>query len=253
MYASERQQSILADARALGRVEVISLAERLGVTPETVRRDLTALESRGLVRRVHGGALPVERLDAEISVASRMAKASIEKKRIAVRALDEIPRGGSILLDSGTTTHALAEQLPTNLGLTVVTNSVTIAGLLHGRPGTELLMLGGRVRPATGAAVGEWVNSVLAEVCVDVAFLGTNGYDVGRGFTTPDQVESSAKRAMASTSRRVVVLSDASKAGQIHLHRFLAVEEAAMLITDDGLDDETAERLESAGTEVVRT
>jgi DeoR family fructose operon transcriptional repressor len=86
-----------------------------------------------------------------------------------------------------------------------------------------------------------------------VAFLGTNGYAVERGFTTPDQVESSAKRAMAGAARRVVVLSDASKAGQVHLHRFLGVDEAAMLVTDDALDDETAERLENAGTEVVRT
>ncbi len=253
MYASERQQSILADARALGRVEVIALAERLGVTPETVRRDLTALESRGLLRRVHGGALPIERVDSEVSVASRMSKASSEKKRIAVRALEEIPRGGSIVLDSGTTTYALAEQLPTDQGLTVVTNSVTIAGLLQGRSGTQLLLLGGRVRHRTGAAVGSWVESVLADVCVDVAFLGTNGYDVGRGFTTPDQVEASAKRAMGGAARRVVVLSDASKAGQVHLHRFLGVAETSMLITDDALDDETAESLENAGAEVVRT
>lgn len=253
VYASERQQSMLAEARALGRVEVIALAEQLGVTPETVRRDLTALESRGLVRRVHGGALPVERLDAEISVATRMAKASAEKKRIAVRALEEIPRGGSILLDSGTTTYALAEQLPTDQGLTVVTNSVSVAALLQGRAGTELLLLGGRVRDRTGAAVGGWVVTALSDLCVDVAFLGTNGYAVERGFTTPDQVEAAAKRAMAGAARRVVVLSDASKAGQVHLHRFLGVDEAGMLITDDALDDETAERLENAGTEVVRT
>ena len=217
------------------------------------RSGATALERRGLVRRVHGGALPVERLDAEISVASRMAKASAEKKRIAVRALEEIPRGGSLLLDSGTTTYALAEQLPTDQGLTVVTNSVTIAGLLQGRADTQLLLLGGRVRTATGAAVGGWVTSVLDDVCVDVAFIGTNGYDVARVFTTPDQVEAYAKRAMAEAARRVVVLSDASQAGQVHLHRVLTVGETSMLITDDALDDETAERLEHAGTEVVRT
>ncbi len=252
MYAPERQQSILDLTRAEGRVEVLGLAERLGVTPETVRRDLTALERRGLVRRVHGGALPVERLESEVNLHTRMSKASTEKQRIARRALEEIPTGGSVLLDSGTTTLAIAEQLPADLDLTVVTNSVTIAAVLHGHPGVRLNMLGGRVRSRTGAAVGVWLEHSLTDVCVDVAFLGTNGYAVERGMTTPDQVESAAKRAMAQAARRVVVVSDSTKAGQVHLHRFLRVDEVAMLITDDGLDDETTEHLDVAGTDVVR-
>ncbi len=252
MYAAERQQAILTSARAAGRVEVAALADTLGVTPETVRRDLTVLERLGVLRRVHGGALPVERLELEPTLATRREHLADEKRRIAARALDELPTEGTVLLDAGSTTQALAERFPTDRELTVVTNSVAIAGILHGHPGVELYVLGGRIRPRTGAAVGTWATSALADVGVDVAFLGTNGFSVARGMTTPDQAEAMAKRAMVAAARRAVVLADSSKAELVHFHRFATVADVALLITDRGLDDETTGRLEAAGTDVVR-
>ncbi len=252
MYAPERQQAILATARTEGRVEVAALAETLKVTPETVRRDLTALERLGVVRRVHGGALPVERLEIEPTLATRRDQFAEEKLRIAARALDEIPREGTVLLDSGSTTLALAEMFPQDRELTVVTNSIAIASTLHGHPGVDLYVLGGRIRPRTGAAVGTWATSALADVSVDVAFLGTNGFSVHRGMTTPDQAEAVAKRAMVAAGRRCVVLSDSSKAELVHFHRFADLDDVALLITDRRLDEETAERLDASGTDVVR-
>lgn len=252
MYAAERHEAILVRARSQGRVEVGALAEELGVTVETVRRDLTALERLGAVRRVHGGALPVERLTLEPTLATREAQQSEQKKRIAERAVQEIPHGASVLLDSGTTTVAVASLLPPDKELTVVTNSIAIAASLADRSGIELMMLGGRIRYRTGAAVGTWTTNALREVYTDVAFLGTNGFSVDRGFTTPDQAEAVAKRAMVGAARRVIMLSDATKAGQVHLHRFANTDEAAMLITDAALDDDTAEDFDAAGVEVVR-
>lgn len=175
-YAPERQELILQWARAHGRVEVATLAEELAVTAETVRRDLTALERRGLLRRVHGGALPIERLEVEPTLAARRTQASAQKQRIARRAIQELPAEGTVLLDSGTTTEAIAEQFPTDRRLTVVTNSVAIAATLHALDTIELYVLGGRVRERTGAAVGHWLEAALADVHVDVAFLGTNGF-----------------------------------------------------------------------------
>jgi len=195
VYAAERHEAILVRARSQGRVEVGALAEELGVTVETVRRDLTALERLGAVRRVHGGALPVERLTLEPTLATREAQQSEQKKRIAERAVQEIPHGASVLLDSGTTTVAVASLLPPDKELTVVTNSIAIAASLADRSGIELMMLGGRIRYRTGAAVGTWTTNALREVYTDVAFLGTNGFSVDRGFTTPDQAEAVAKRA----------------------------------------------------------
>ncbi len=109
VYAPERHQEILGRARIEGRVDVTSLARELDVTPETIRRDLTALERHGLVRRVHGGAIPVERLGFERDLADREGLQSAEKDRIAKAALDEVPDGGSIILDAGSTTVRLAE------------------------------------------------------------------------------------------------------------------------------------------------
>ncbi|MDO4784704.1 MAG: DeoR/GlpR family DNA-binding transcription regulator [Propionibacteriaceae bacterium] len=252
LYAPERHAAILAEAKRVGRVEVAALAESLGVTPETVRRDLTALERLGELRRVHGGALLVQRAEFEPSLVEREARLSDEKHRIALRALQELRDDATVLLDSGTTTAALASLVPPDAKLTAVTNSLNIANLLLPRRGVGVCCLGGRVRPVTGAAVGEWTLAALAGVCVDVAFLGANGFSLARGFTTPDQVEAAAKRAMVAAARRVIVLADSSKVGQDSLHRFATAREVAMLITDTGLDDETAAELDEAGIEVVR-
>lgn len=252
-YAPERQEHIVALARSRGRVEVAALADDLGVTSETVRRDLTALERRGLLRRVHGGALPVERLQQEASLAERQGQFGGQKRRIATRALAEIPEQGVVLLDSGSTTQAIADQFPRDRELGVVTNSVVIAAILHELPNVDLYVLGGRVRGRTGATVGEWLTAALADVCVDVAFLGTNGFSVARGLTTPHQTEATAKRAMSRAARRTVMVSDSSKAGVDHFHRFVHLDEVDLLITDSDLDDETAEHLAAAGMDVVRT
>lgn len=251
MYAAERQQRIIAEARRAGRVEVTALADSLGVTTETVRRDLTALERRGSLRRVHGGAIPVERLEVEPTLATRTGRLSEVKRRIAARALDELPTGGSIILDSGSTTAAVAELLPPDLDLTVLTNSLAAATVLATHPGITLYLLGGRVRGATGAAVGDWATGALGGVTVDVALLGTNGLSVTRGLTTPDQSESLVKRAMVTAARKCVLLTDSSKAGDDHLHRFAQVADIDVVITDTDLDDDVAAELRAAGPEVV--
>src|SRR3954471_24233847 len=156
MYAEERQQRILDEARGAGRVEVAALAELLDVTPETVRRDLTVLERHGVLRRVHGGAIPVERLGFEPGVADRQGVLAAEKQRIAKVALEELPDGGAVILDAGTTTIRLAEMLPTDRDLTVVTHALPIGMVLATRPNVTLHLLGGTVSGRTLAGVGPW-------------------------------------------------------------------------------------------------
>lgn len=252
MYAEERQQHILETARTDGRVEVTALAEQLDVTPETVRRDLTALERRGLLRRVHGGAIPVERLGFEPAVATREERLVTEKERIAKAALAELPDEGTILIDAGTTTGRLAELLPRDRELTVVTNSLTVAGQVATQANLSLYLLGGRVRGRTLACVGEWAERALADVFVDVAFVGTNGLSRERGLTTPDQSEAAVKRAMIASARRAVVLTDHSKVGIDHFALVSPLAEIDTIITDSGLDAETAAELEGEGPEVIR-
>ena len=252
MYAPERQQQIVDVARADGRVEVNALAELLGVTPETVRRDLTTLERHGLLRRVHGGAIPVEKLGFEPRLDERQERYTAEKERIAKTAVDELPNEGVILLDAGSTTQLLAENLPRDRELTVVTNSIAVATVVAKRDNLSLYLLGGRVRGRTLAAVGEWATHALGGIHVDVAFIGTNGLSVRRGLTTPDQDEAMVKRAMVTSARRVVVLCDHTKIGTDHFAQFAPLDAVDTVITDIGLDAETAADIEAAGTTVVR-
>ena len=251
MYAPERHQQILETARANGRVEVAGLARDLAVTPETVRRDLSALERRGVLRRVHGGAIPVERLGIEPGIADREGHSAGQKDRIARAALDELPDGGSIIIDAGTTTVRFAQLLPTDRELTVVTHSIPVAHALITRPNISLHLLGGVVRPRTLAAVGEWTRAQVAELFVDVAFMGTNGLSVERGMTTPDIAEASVKKALIASARRTVLLADHTKFGREDFAQVAPLSQIDTVITDLELDVELAEDVENAGPRMV--
>lgn len=252
MYAEERQQAILHRARTEGRVDVVALAEELAVTTETIRRDLTVLERAGVVRRVHGGAIPVERLGFEPAVATRDTVMTGEKERIAKAALAELPNEGSVILDAGTTTGRLAAVLPADRELTVVVNSPTLAAQLAARPNLTVLMVGGRVRGRTLAAVDDWALAPLATLCVDVAFMATNGISTARGLTTPDIAEAAVKRAMIGAARRTVLLADHTKVGNDCMARFADLADVDVLVTDAGLDEETAASFGQSGLRVVR-
>ncbi|TFV81130.1 DeoR/GlpR transcriptional regulator [Blastococcus sp. CT_GayMR20] len=236
-----------------GRVAVTAVAEEFGVTTETVRRDLAVLERAGMLRRVHGGAVPSGALTlVEPGLGERHGRRSEAKKAIAAAALDLLPGAeGSIVLDGGTTTAALAELLPAERRLLAVTSSVPIAARLSAAPGVTLHVLGGRVRGVTQCAVGETTVRALSELRVDVAFLGANGISPTHGFTTPDDAEASVKRAMVRAGQRVVVLADSSKLDREHLVRFAAPEDVDVLVTDAEADPGVVAELEKAGIDVV--
>jgi DeoR family fructose operon transcriptional repressor len=251
MYAEERLREIVDRARTLGRVEVIALAAELEVTPETIRKDLTNLERQGLVRRVHGGAIPITRLAFEPAVSQRAEQMSEEKDRIAKAALAELPAAGAILLDAGTTTARIAEFLPSDRELTVVTNSLPIGLTLSVRPNLHVMVTGGRVRSRTLAGVGDWTGQALSRIRVDVAYIGANGISPEFGLTTPDQAEAAAKRAMIAASRRSIVVADHTKLGEDYFAKFADLEDIDTVITDDGADPELASLVEAKGPRVV--
>lgn len=250
MYAEERHWAILEQARKDGRVDVAALASRFDMTTETVRRDLTVLERRGVLRRVHGGAIPVERLGFEPNVHARDSVMTAEKNRIAKAALEHVPEEGAILLDAGTTVARLADVLPVDRELTVVTHSPTSALALSGRGNITLMLVGGRLRGRTLAAVDDWALHALSDIFVDVAFMATNGLSLERGLTTPDSAEAMVKRAAIAAARRTVVLADRTKVGNDHFARFGDLADVDTLITDDGLDEQVAEEIRRAGPRV---
>ncbi|MFO7251778.1 MAG: DeoR/GlpR family DNA-binding transcription regulator [Actinomycetes bacterium] len=252
MYAEERQQEILRRARANGRVDVVTLAEEFAVTTETIRRDLTALERAGVLRRVHGGAIPVERLGFEPALSTRDNVMTAEKERIAKAALAELPEDGSIIIDAGSTTRRLVQVLPLDRELTVIVNSPPLATALATRPNLNVIMLGGRVRPRTLATVDDLAMQPLSQFHVDVAFIATNGCSVAKGLTTPDPAEAAIKRAMVRAAERCVLLADHTKFTNTYLARFATVDEIDVVISDTGLSDEIAAELQAAGPEVIR-
>ena len=253
MYAEERQQAIADLIAQRGRLSVNELADRFAVTTETVRRDLSLLEKAGLVRRVHGGAVPAASLSVlELAVNERDTSHAEQKDRVAAAALKFLPgNGGTLLIDAGTTTARLAAQLPHDASFTVYTNAVPIASRLASRPNVDLHLLPGRVRATTQAAVGEETVAALSLLRADVAFIGTNGLSTAHGLSTPDQSEAAAKRAMVAAGRQVVVLADSSKIGHESTVRFAELNQVDVVVTDQDIEAKDRDALLALDVEVV--
>ena len=261
MFAEERQQLISALVAERGRVSVTDLADRFSITTETIRRDLAALEVSGNLRRVHGGAVPSDRLSTrEESILERAVQRQVEKLRIANAALALIPEltTGSILLDAGSTTETLADLLaqrtpPANGTdeLVVITHAIPIAGKLSSTQGVALQILGGRVRGLTQAAVGQSTVEAAYRLRPDIAFVGANGIHSVFGLSTPDPEEAAVKAAFVKSARRVVALADSSKLDAETLVQFATLKDVDTLITDQQPSAELAAALADAGVDVV--
>lgn len=260
MFAEERQDKIAELVAARSRVTVGELAELFRITAETVRRDLAGLENMRRLRRVHGGAVALDRLSmSEPSLGERQSQHLVEKTRIAAAAAALIPstRTGSVLLDSGTTTALLAERLtdwaPASPGdaLLVITNALPIAHRLSANPELQLEILGGRVRGLTSAIVGATASERLEALRPDIAFVGANGVHAQFGLSTPDSEEAAVKTAIVRSARRVVALADSSKLGEETLVRFAALREIDTLITDARPAEDLVAALAAADVELV--
>jgi DeoR family transcriptional regulator, fructose operon transcriptional repressor len=256
MYATERQARILGELEAAGRVSVTTLSQVLDVTAETIRRDLDALEAAGALRRVHGGAVRRSSL-VELGIGERERRNTPAKRAIAAAALDLVRQTApaAISIDAGTTTRAfadlLADHVPADGRLGVVTNAVPILLRLQDNAALTVHATGGVVRPETSAMVGMPALEAFAAFRCDLAFLGANGISAGFGLSTPDEREAAVKTAMVRSARRTVALVDSSKHGEESFLRFARLAELDVLITDAAPDPELAAALAAADVEVV--
>ncbi|HEV7639734.1 MAG TPA: DeoR/GlpR family DNA-binding transcription regulator [Gaiellaceae bacterium] len=248
----ERRRYLLARARAEGHVAVTGAANELHMSVETVRRDLRVLEAHGLVRREYGVAYPVETAGFESDLASRESEWLPEKRRIAAEAVLHIDDAETIFIDEGYLPQLVAQQLPTETDLTVVTASLPVASMLALRPSVSVVVLGGRLRGVTLATVDHWATEMLSEFVIDLAFMGANGISRTHGLTTPDPAVAAVKSAAVRASRRRIFIGAHLKFSAVSFARFAEVADFETLITDTRLSLSEAHRYMQLGPTVVR-
>ncbi|MDN5724725.1 MAG: DeoR/GlpR family DNA-binding transcription regulator [Propionibacteriales bacterium] len=252
MYPPERQRAItqlLVDVG--GRVDVARIRAELRVTPETVRRDLDVLERRGVLRRVHGGAELLPATPFEQALAARQAEQRAEKLQIAERVIAEIPADVVVALDSGSLSYVIAQALPSDSQLVVVTNNLPAARMLADRPALKVITLPGTIRGLTTAAVDAATRRRLETLTTDVAIIGVNGLTAQRGLTTTTPEESAVKRSMLRSARRRIVPVISGRVGRNSFCTFAEVSEVDLVITDSGANPDVLAELATAGPEVI--
>lgn len=252
MLIEERRQHVLARIQKEGRVLVAELSDSLGISRITIRKDLDNLERRGLVQRTHGGALAPQTTSLlDPTLQEKQRHRLNEKQRIAEAAAKLVRDGQCVLLDSGTTTTAVAHALRRFKNLTIVTNAVNIAADLAST-NFEVILTGGTMRKNSFSLVGPLAEETLAEIHADILFLGVDGFDSIIGVTTPNVLESRANRAMVKASRRVVAVCDSSKFNRRSLALIVPPNAIHTVITDTQVSENDAEALRGAGIELIR-
>ena len=237
MLAHQRQVHILTELRRSGAVRVSDLTDLLGVSDMTIRRDLEQLVISGIARKVHGGAVLAGQVAYEPGFAAKSQLEQSAKHAIAAQAASLIRPGAAIALSAGTTTWAMARLMVNIPGLTVVTNSTTVADAIATLdPGNQTsVILTGGVRTPSAALVGPVADRTIAMMHVDQLFLGVHGMDERVGYTTPNLAEAATDRALIACAREVIVLADSSKWGVVGLADIAPLTAAHIIITDDKL------------------
>jgi DeoR family transcriptional regulator of aga operon len=251
MLSEERRREILEVLRTDGRVLVRDLAKRFRTSLITVRKDLESLHHQGQLERTHGGALPVRTgalQDQTIQEKERQHRQ--QKLKIAAAAVKMIRPGQVIILDSGTTTTAIARGCRHLRGLTVITNGTNIAAELADSP-ADVILTGGSLRRNSFSLVGPLAEESLSKLSADLLFLAVDGFDVTYGLTTPNQLEARVNRAMSAAAKRTVVVSDSSKFGRRSLSLIMPISAVHEVITDRGVSKSDLKALKESAIEVT--
>lgn len=246
---SDRLGTILEDLSCNGSVSVAELAGKFDVSVATIRRDLELLEEQRLVARIHGGAVPRGIL-YELPLRYKAARRQDEKRRIARAAAELVGEGSTVGLTGGTTTTEVARAFAERPGLTVVTNALNMASELAIRTNLKLVVLGGVARPKSYELVGPIAEGTLEGLNLDLAFVGVDGISAKTGCTTHHEIEASTNRALIQRARRVVVVADSSKLGEVAFARICRVEDIDELITDSGAGAEAVAELAATGLQI---
>jgi len=250
MLAFERRRRIAETIRSRGVVSVIEMAETLGTSEITLRRDLRVMAEEGLLVRTHGGAVLPDGLVQEPPYSEKATQAAAEKAAIARVAVGMVKPGDSIVLGPGTTTLALARLLVDFPELTVVTNSLLVAMALIPATRVEVILTGGALRRAIQALVGPAAEESVRMLRASQAFISGNGLTAERGLSTPSPLVAAADRALAAAAQQTVVLADHTKIGQDTMCQTVPTARVHTLITDTGADPALLAAIREAGVDV---
>lgn len=248
MLAISRRDLLLDRLRSDGRLVAKDLAAELGVSEDSIRRDLRDLAAAGLLVRVYGGAVPASRATADY--ATRTSVATDSKRRVAARAVRLIRPGSTVILDGGTTTLAVVEALPRDHDCTVITHSPTIAAALL-RHRAEVVVLGGRLFKHSAVASGAAAVEAAGAVTADLFLLGVTGVHPSEGLTTGDADEAAMKRALAARAADTVALASIEKIGAVSRFRVLPLADLAGLVVDPAADPGVLGDLRGTGVDVL--
>jgi DeoR/GlpR family transcriptional regulator of sugar metabolism len=247
----QRRRAVLERLDRESYVSVARLAEDLGCSEMTIRRDLTKLESQGRLRRARGGAMPTRMVRLEFAIYERAKINRSQKTAIARAALELIKPGQRLVLDTGTTTLAVARELRSWEALTVVTTSLAIVSALLAAPGVECILLGGTVRETSPDLYGPLVEDNLSRIHADLALIGCDGLSDSGELMTTDHRVARATQLMMRNSSKVAMLADSSKAGKKSFISFGKLQELDYLVTDDGMPAKLLERARAVGVHTV--
>lgn len=249
MLTSERKALIQKVLKQEGRLVAKDLSQKLGVSEDTIRRDLRELAGEGLLQRVHGGALPASPAIADFG--SREQLGSSMKARLGQAAAQMIRSGQIVFLDGGTTNVQLARHLPHDLRAVIVTHSPSIAVELIRHPFVDVELIGGRLFKHSIVAVGTTSAEAIARIRTDLFFMGATGVHPQTGITTGDREEAAIKRLIARQSAETIVLATPDKLGAASPHQIMPLTDIGTLVTVSGLADELLLPLKSSGVSLV--
>lgn len=247
----ERRAEIIRLLEAQGSVRVATFAARFGVTEETIRRDLEALEAQGILKRTYGGAVRAGAAPVEGPISRRELEHQAEKEALAQKAAEIIQDGDTLFLDASTTALALARALRNRQRLTIVTNGVRVVTELANRPGYTVISTGGQLRDSSLSFVGPLAERAVTQYHVDWAFLSCKGITLEQGMTESNELEAQLKRMMVANTDRAVAMVDSSKFGHVGFAMVVPISDLNMLITDNGAPDAILDRVRKSGVEVM--
>ncbi len=250
MFPEERWQHIVKTLKENNTVSAQTLSQHLGVSLVTIRKDLNELEEKGLLKRTHGGAVSTDLL-FEPAYDEKVTEYSVQKDLIAQAALKEIKPGEIIVLDAGTTTMAIAKALPKEMELTVATHALNIAQETCNK-GIRTILIGGEIRK-TMAAVGPVTIATLGQFYFNKAFIGTNGFSLDKGMTTPAPSEAEVKVMMLKQSQYKYLVTDSSKYDHVAFAKVADLNAVDAIITDAGLPITAQEMIREAKIRLILT